>query len=91
MALAPAISIITAVATLAIIPFGNVKEGLGAKYGLYGIDVNIGILYAFAFGSLAFYGADARRLGVRLEVLVPRRDALGGAARSATRCRWRWR
>jgi len=56
MALAPAIMIITAIASLAIIPFGDVKHGLGAKYGLYGIDVNIGILYAFAFGSLAFYG-----------------------------------
>jgi NADH-quinone oxidoreductase subunit H len=56
MALAPAIMIVTAIASFAIIPFGDVKEGLGAKYGLYGIDVNIGILYAFAFGSLAFYG-----------------------------------
>jgi NADH-quinone oxidoreductase subunit H len=56
MALAPAIMIITAIAALAIIPFGDVRHGLGAKYGLYGIDVNIGILYAFAFGSLAFYG-----------------------------------
>jgi NADH-quinone oxidoreductase subunit H len=56
MALAPAVMIITAIASLAIIPFGDVKHGLGAKYGLYGIDVNIGILYAFAFGSLAFYG-----------------------------------
>jgi NADH-quinone oxidoreductase subunit H len=56
MAIAPAIAILTAVASLAIIPFGDVKHGLGAKYGLYGIDVNIGILYAFAFGSLAFYG-----------------------------------
>ena len=56
MALAPAITIVTAVASFAIIPFGNVKEGFGSEYGLYGIDVNIGILYAFAFGSLAFYG-----------------------------------
>jgi NADH-quinone oxidoreductase subunit H len=56
MALAPAIMIVTAIASLAIIPFGDVKHGLGAKYGLYGIDVNIGILYAFAFSSLAFYG-----------------------------------
>ncbi len=55
MALAPAIAIITAVASMAIIPFGDVKEGLGARYGLYGVDVNIGVLYAFAFGSLAFY------------------------------------
>jgi NADH-quinone oxidoreductase subunit H len=56
MALAPAIMIVTAIAAVAIIPFGDVRHGLGAKYGLYGIDVNIGILYAFAFGSLAFYG-----------------------------------
>jgi NADH-quinone oxidoreductase subunit H len=55
MSIAPAIAILTAVASFAIIPFGDVKHGLGAKYGLYGIDVNIGLLYAFAFGSLAFY------------------------------------
>ncbi|HEX8646739.1 MAG TPA: NADH-quinone oxidoreductase subunit NuoH [Thermoleophilaceae bacterium] len=58
MALAPAISIFTAVVTLAIIPFGDTREdGLfGADYGLYGIDVSIGVLWAFAFGALAFYG-----------------------------------
>jgi NADH-quinone oxidoreductase subunit H len=56
MAIAPAIMIITALASIAIIPFGDVEEGFGSKFGLYGIDVNIGILYAFAFGSLAFYG-----------------------------------
>jgi NADH-quinone oxidoreductase subunit H len=56
MALAPAIMIVTALASIAIIPFGDVEEGFGSKFGLYGIDVNIGILYAFAFGSLAFYG-----------------------------------
>jgi NADH-quinone oxidoreductase subunit H len=49
---APAIVIFTGVATLAIIPFGNVQGG----FGLYGIDVPIGILYFFAFGSIAFYG-----------------------------------
>jgi NADH-quinone oxidoreductase subunit H len=49
---APAIVVFTGVATLAIIPFGNVQDGVG----LYGIDVPIGILYFFAFGSLAFYG-----------------------------------
>jgi NADH-quinone oxidoreductase subunit H len=36
----------------AIIPFGNVKDGVG----FYGIDVSIGILYFFAFGSIGFYG-----------------------------------
>ncbi|MBI5311042.1 MAG: NADH-quinone oxidoreductase subunit NuoH [Actinobacteria bacterium] len=55
---APVISLFTAIATIAIIPFGDTRtDGLfGADYGLYGIDVSIGILYAFAFGAIAFYG-----------------------------------
>ena len=55
MALAPAISITTAVATLAILPFGPFGAW-GGDFGLYGIDVSIGLLYFLAFGSLAFYG-----------------------------------
>ena len=54
MAIAPVISIATAVATLAVIPFGPVGAW-GGDVGLYGIDVSIGLLYFFAFGSLAFY------------------------------------
>jgi NADH-quinone oxidoreductase subunit H len=54
MALAPVISIVCAVATFAIIPFGP-KGAWGGDLGLYGIDVPIGLLYFFAFGSLAFY------------------------------------
>ena len=55
VALAPAISITTAVATLAVVPFGPFNAW-GGNFGLYGIDVSIGVLYFFAFGSLAFYG-----------------------------------
>jgi NADH-quinone oxidoreductase subunit H len=55
MAIAPVISVTTAVATMAIIPFGP-YDVWGGGFGLYGIDVSIGILYFFAFGSLAFYG-----------------------------------
>jgi NADH-quinone oxidoreductase subunit H len=54
-AIAPVISIVTAVATLAIIPFGP-RDAWGGGIGLYGIDVPIGLLYFFAFGSLGFYG-----------------------------------
>jgi len=54
MAIAPVISIAAAVATLAVIPFGD-RGTWGDSFGLYGIDVSIGILYFFAFGSLAFY------------------------------------
>jgi NADH-quinone oxidoreductase subunit H len=50
--IAPALSIFSAVITLAILPFGDVQGG----WGLYGIDVPIGILYFFAFSSIAFYG-----------------------------------
>jgi NADH-quinone oxidoreductase subunit H len=55
MAIAPMISVTTAVATMAIIPFGP-YDVWGGGFGLYGIDVSIGLLYFFAFGSLAFYG-----------------------------------
>jgi NADH-quinone oxidoreductase subunit H len=55
MAVAPVISVTTAVATMAIIPFGP-YDVWGGGFGLYGIDVSIGLLYFFAFGSLAFYG-----------------------------------
>ena len=54
MAIAPVIIVGTAVATLAIIPFGP-QGAWGGDLGLYGIDVPIGLLYFFAFGSLAFY------------------------------------
>jgi NADH-quinone oxidoreductase subunit H len=53
---APAISIMTAVAAFAVVPFGDVVDIFGAEVGLYGIDVSIGILYVFAFGAIAFYG-----------------------------------
>jgi NADH-quinone oxidoreductase subunit H len=55
-AIAPAISMMTAVATVAVIPFSDTVDIFGTRVGLYGIDTNIGILYAFAFGGIAFYG-----------------------------------
>ena len=55
-ALAPAISMLTAVAVMALIPFSDTVDIFGTQVGLYGIDPSIGILYAFAFGGIAFYG-----------------------------------
>jgi NADH-quinone oxidoreductase subunit H len=49
---APVLVIFSGIITLAILPFGNVQDGIG----LYGIDVSIGVLYFFAFSSIAFYG-----------------------------------
>jgi NADH-quinone oxidoreductase subunit H len=53
---APIISILTAVAAFAIIPFGDVHDIFGTPVGFYGIDVSVGPLYLFAFGAIAFYG-----------------------------------
>jgi NADH-quinone oxidoreductase subunit H len=54
--IAPMIAILTAVTSLAIIPFGNVQRVLGQEVGLYGIDVSVGPLFVFAFGGISFYG-----------------------------------
>jgi NADH-quinone oxidoreductase subunit H len=54
--IAPMVSIFTAVAAFAIIPFGDVHDIFGTPVGLYGLDVGIGPLYFFAFGAVAFYG-----------------------------------
>ncbi len=54
--LAPVISIVTAFAAFAIIPFGDPQDIFGTKVGLYGLDVSIGPLYLFAFSAIAFYG-----------------------------------
>jgi NADH-quinone oxidoreductase subunit H len=55
-AIAPIISIVTAVAAFAIIPFGPVEDIFGTPVGLYGVDPSVGPLYLFAFGAIAFYG-----------------------------------
>ena len=55
MTLAPMISVITAIMTLAIIPFGD-RGTWSDSVGLYGLDLSIGLLYMLAFGSIAFYG-----------------------------------
>ena len=54
--IAPMISIVTAVAAMAIIPFGDVQHIFGQRVGLYGIDVSIGPLYVFALAGISFYG-----------------------------------
>jgi NADH-quinone oxidoreductase subunit H len=54
MAISPALLVVTSVAILAVIPFGP-KDAWGGNFGLYGIDVPIGILYFLAFGSLSVY------------------------------------
>src|ERR1700730_8696463 len=55
-AVAPVISILTAVAAFALIPFGDTQHIFGTRVGLYGVDLSIGPLYILAFGAIAFYG-----------------------------------
>jgi NADH-quinone oxidoreductase subunit H len=55
-ALAPAISMFTAVAVLALVPFSDTVDIFGTQVGLYGVDPSIGILFAFMFGGIATYG-----------------------------------
>ncbi len=54
--LAPVISILTAIAAWAIVPFSNTQDIFGTEVGFYGVDPSVGVLYAFAFGAIAFYG-----------------------------------
>ena len=54
--IAPMIAITTAIAGLALVPFGPVENIFGRPIGLYGIDVSIGPLYVFAFAGISFYG-----------------------------------
>ncbi|MFH0777322.1 MAG: NADH-quinone oxidoreductase subunit NuoH [Candidatus Eisenbacteria bacterium] len=54
--LAPAVTMAAAVATIAVIPFGDEIELFGRRIPLQIADVNIGLLYVFAISSLGVYG-----------------------------------
>jgi NADH-quinone oxidoreductase subunit H len=55
-AIEPAISVLTACVSFAIVPFGNTVDIFGTQVGLYGIDPSIGVLFAFAFSAISVYG-----------------------------------
>ncbi len=54
--IAPALAMIPAIMTLAVIPFGPTVNILGRPVDIYMTDVNIGILYIFAVSSIGVYG-----------------------------------
>jgi NADH-quinone oxidoreductase subunit H len=55
--LAPVLSVMPALATLAVVPFGGeIVVGEGRAIQLQAADVNIGLLYVFALASLGVYG-----------------------------------
>ncbi len=54
--LAPAITLIPALAAFAVVPFGDSVSFLGQKVDLVVADVNVGILYVFAMAGIGVYG-----------------------------------
>ena len=54
--LAPALTLIPALSSIAVIPFGEQVEIFGYQIDLFLADVNIGILYIFALSGLGVYG-----------------------------------
>ena len=54
--LAPAITLIPALAAFAVVPFGDSVTVLGRKVDLVLADVNVGILYVFAMAGIGVYG-----------------------------------
>jgi len=55
--LAPIIATIPAVISFAVIPYGGSYEAWGARWDLVVADLDYGVLYIFAVGSLATYGS----------------------------------
>ena len=54
--LAPAVIVITALVSYAVIPFGDTITILGKSIDLVVADVNVGLLYLLAISSLGVYG-----------------------------------
>jgi NADH-quinone oxidoreductase subunit H len=54
--IAPLISAIPAIASFAVIPFGGIYEFRDSTWNLVVADLDWGLLYIFAIGSLAAYG-----------------------------------
>lgn len=54
--LAPMISIATAVAAIALVPFGDPTSYFGHQVNFVGLDVDIALLVLFALSGLGFYG-----------------------------------
>jgi len=54
--LAPAIVVFTAIVTFAVIPFGEPLRVFGEEIGLWGANINSGILFVFAISGMGVYG-----------------------------------
>jgi NADH-quinone oxidoreductase subunit H len=54
--LAPAIVVFTAIVTFSVIPFGDSFTVFGQTIGLWGANINSGILFVFAISGMGIYG-----------------------------------
>lgn len=52
---APVIAVLAPIVTLAIIPFGGTTTVFGHEVTLYGTDLSVGLLFAFAVASMGHY------------------------------------
>jgi len=55
--LSPFIAVVPAMISFAVIPYGGTYEAWGVKWKLVVADLDYGILYVFAVGSIATYGS----------------------------------
>ncbi len=55
--ISPFIAVTPAVISFAVIPYGGTYEMWGAKFSLVVADLDYGVLYLFAIGSIATYGS----------------------------------
>ncbi|MDR4508996.1 MAG: NADH-quinone oxidoreductase subunit NuoH [Candidatus Brocadiaceae bacterium] len=55
-AIAPAMSLVPALCTFAVIPFGDTLKIFGRSIDLVITDINVGLLYIFAVSSMGIYG-----------------------------------
>jgi NADH-quinone oxidoreductase subunit H len=53
---APLVIFVTAIVSVAVIPFGGVIELFGREINLFAADLNVGALFVLAFGSVGVYG-----------------------------------
>jgi len=53
---APLVIFVTAIVSVAVIPFGGTVEIFGADVNLFITDLNVGALFVLAFGSIGVYG-----------------------------------
>ena len=73
--LAPFLSLAPAIVTFAVIPFGGQYELFGHRVNLVIADLDVGILFIFAFASIATYGAGTGRMGIQQQLVASRRTA----------------